>query len=60
MKQNTKLHLFIIKKENYHESEKRFNAILDKYQTDDAVFYPEWPKVLSEKILVQIEEEKKY
>ena len=52
--------LIYYKKENYHESEKRFNAILDKYQTDDAVFYPEWPKILSEKILAKIEVEKKY
>ena len=52
--------LIYYKKENYYESEKRFRAILDRYQTDDAVFYPEWPKILSEKILKQIEEEKKY
>ena len=52
--------LIYYKKENYYESEKRFKAILDRYQTDDAVFYPEWPKILSEKILKQIEEEKKY
>ncbi len=52
--------LIYYKKENYYESEKRFRAILDKYQTDDAVYYPEWPKILSEKILKQIEEEKKY
>ena len=52
--------LIYYKKENYYESEKRFRAILDRYQTDDAVFFPEWPKILSEKILKQIEEEKKY
>ncbi len=52
--------LIYYKKENYYESEKRFNAIIDQYSTDDAVFYPEWPRILSEKILKQIEEEKKY
>ena len=48
------------KKENYYESEKRFKSILESYKTDDAVYYPEWPKILTEKILKQIEEEKKY
>ncbi len=52
--------LIYYKKENYYESEKRFRSILDSYETDDAVYYSEWPKILSEKILKQIEEEKKY
>ncbi len=52
--------LIYYKKENYHESEKRFNEILEKYKTDDAVFYQEWPKILSEKILKKMKEEKKY
>ena len=47
------------KKDNYYESEKRFNSILEKYQSDYAALYPEWPKILSEKIIIKIEEKKK-
>lgn len=52
--------LIYYKKENFYESEKRFRSILDSYETSEAVYYPEWPKILSEKIMKQIEVEKKY
>lgn len=48
------------KQENYYESEKRFKAILEKHKSGDSAFYPEWTRLLSEKILAKIEEEKKY
>lgn len=43
------------KKKNYSESEKRFNLILDKYKTAESAYYPDWPRILSEKILEKIE-----
>ena len=52
--------LIYYKKENYYESEKRFKKILESYKSENVSYYPEWPKILSEKILKQIEEKKKY
>ncbi len=48
------------KQENYNESEKRFRALLDKYKTDESLYYPEWIRILSEKMLLKIEEANKY
>ena len=48
------------KQENYYESEKMFRSILDRYNSEDSIYFPEWPKILSEKILATIEEESKY
>lgn len=45
------------KQKKYGESKKLFYALLDKYNTDEAVYYPEWPKILSNKILDIIEKE---
>ncbi len=48
------------KQENYSESIKRFKEILARYETEERVYYPEWPKILSEKILEKAEEANKY
>lgn len=34
-----------------------FNSILDKYKTEEVYYYPDWARVLSEKLLVIIDEE---
>jgi len=48
------------KQENYFEAEKRFEAILEKYKSEDNIYYPEWPRILSLKILEKVKEEQKY
>ncbi|MDX9801816.1 MAG: hypothetical protein RBT69_10825 [Spirochaetia bacterium] len=48
------------KQGNYYESKKRFKEILAKYETEERIYYPEWPKILSEKILKKAEEKSKY
>ena len=44
------------KKEQYEEAKKIFEDVLDRYTTANAGLYPEWPKILSEKLLNKIEE----
>ena len=46
------------KQKKYDEAEERFNQILDKYNTDDAVYYPSWPALMSNKGLENIAEER--
>lgn len=48
------------KREDYFKSEKLFKELLAKYETDDAIYYPYWPKILSEKILDKIGERKPF
>ena len=48
------------KKKDYFESERLFKELLAKYETEDALYYPYWPKILSEKILDKVIELKKY
>ena len=43
------------KRKNYDEATRRFNLILEQYQTPNRAYFNEWPKVLSEKILAAIE-----
>ena len=48
---------FIAYKRNDTEKAKElFNALLDKYNTDASQILPAWPKILSEKILKEIED----
>jgi len=42
------------RKKNFIEAEERFDLILEKYKTPESVYYNEWPRVLSEKILNKI------
>ena len=44
------------KQERYPEAQERFEAILADYDTDDEGELPEWPRVLSEKLLVIVED----
>jgi outer membrane protein assembly factor BamD (BamD/ComL family) len=46
------------KQGNYDAAERRFRELLERYQGDQAQLYPEWPRVLSEKILGKIEEKR--
>ena len=46
------------KQRKLDEAEERFNTILDKYNTDDAVYYPSWPALMSNKGLENIAEER--
>lgn len=46
------------KQEKYDESEALFRQLLDKYETDEAIYYPEWPRVMAHKILAEIEKER--
>ena len=40
-------------------SEEMFTAILEKYSQSGAEILPAWPKILSEKLLVKVQEEKR-
>ena len=42
----------------YDDAEARFKQILDKYNTDEAVYYPNWPALMSNKGLENIAEER--
>jgi tetratricopeptide (TPR) repeat protein len=44
------------KQERYSEAQERFEALLADYETDGAGELPEWPRVLSEKLLVIVED----
>ncbi len=46
------------KQRKLDEAEERFNQILDKYNTDEAVYYPSWPALMSNKGLENIAEER--
>ena len=46
------------KQRKFDEAEARFTQIIDKYNTDDAVYYPEWPAVMANKVLENIAEER--
>ena len=42
------------RRKNYIEAEDRFVAILEKYKTPESAYFSEWPKILSEKMLIKI------
>jgi outer membrane protein assembly factor BamD (BamD/ComL family) len=44
------------KKENYKDSRNLFEALIKKYETLDSPGIPEWPRVLSEKLISIIDE----
>ena len=46
------------KQRKLDDAENRFNQILDKYNTDEAVYYPSWPALMSQKGLENIAEER--
>ncbi len=46
------------KQRKLDEAEERFNRILEKYNTDEAVYYPSWPALMSSKGLENIAEER--
>jgi outer membrane protein assembly factor BamD (BamD/ComL family) len=46
------------KQRKFDEAEDRFNQILDKYNTDEAVYYPSWPALMSTKGIENIAEER--
>lgn len=46
------------KKGRLEESETRFNALLKKYEGPESQLLPKWPRVLAEKVLQKIDEEK--
>lgn len=46
------------KQNKLDEAEERFNQILDKYNTDEAVYYPAWPAIMANKGLENIAEER--
>ena len=46
------------KQRKLDEAEERFNTILDKYNTDEAVYYPSWPALMANKGLENIAEER--
>ncbi|MCL2293736.1 MAG: hypothetical protein FWC36_02565 [Spirochaetes bacterium] len=39
------------RKGNFEEAERRFLLILERYQSPERIHFPEWPRVLSEKVL---------
>jgi len=45
------------KNNRYQQAEKLFQEIIDTYSEETSSAYPEWPKILSEKLLKKIEEE---
>ncbi len=46
------------KQHKYDESEELFNRLLEKYNTDAAVYYPAWPALMANKTLENIAEER--
>ncbi len=46
------------KQRKYDDAEERFKNILDKYNTDEAIYYPSWPALMSNKALENIAEER--
>ena len=46
------------KQRKLDESEVLLNNLLDKYQTDEAVYYPVWPAIMANKTLENIAEER--
>ena len=46
------------KQRKFDEAEERFNQILDKYNSDEAIYYPAWPALMSNKGLENIAEER--
>ncbi|MCQ2604152.1 MAG: hypothetical protein MJ215_03800 [Spirochaetia bacterium] len=47
------------KQHKYDDAAERLSQLLDKYQTDEAIYYPEWPRTLSGKLLANIQAEEK-
>ncbi len=47
----------LYKKGETAEAKTRFEALLDKYRSEAAAAYPQWPRVLAAKVLDSIEEE---
>jgi len=46
------------KQKKYDESEMLFRQLLDKYETDEAIYYPEWPRTMANKLLPEIEKDR--
>ncbi len=46
------------KQRKFDESEELFKKLLEKYNTDEAVYYPSWPALMANKTLDNIAEER--